>query len=409
MKLLFVSTWFPHPLDTGSRIRVHHLLRALAARHEVHLVAFLPPSDERAVAFLPTLAGWGVRAEVVRSDPFRRDPVKARLAYLSPLPRDVVAGHSPEMERLVREALGRGPYDLVIASVIGVAPYVLGARGVPRVLEEHNYMTAWMEEQYRAQRSAPRRLARWVTWHKCRRYERRLFPQFDAVTMVSERDRRAVEATVPAMAGRVAVIPNGVDAARNRPGLAVPQPGTLVFNGAPAYYANADAMRWFCGEVLPAVRALRPGVRLQITGPHDGIDLGGIAGEEGVSLSGYLEDVRPAVAGSWACVVPLRQGGGTRLKILEALALGTPVVATAKGAEGLDVTHEHDILIADGPAEFARQTARLLGDPALRARLAANGRALVEAKYGWDRIGAAFCGVVEGAWARSPKRKQLTC
>jgi glycosyltransferase involved in cell wall biosynthesis len=108
---------------------------------------------------------------------------------------------------------------------------------------------------------------------------------------------------------------------------------------------------------------------------------------EGVILTGYLNDIRPCVAQSWACVVPLRVGGGTRLKILEAMALGTPVVSTSKGAEGLEATHGDDILIADMPAEFADAVLRLLDDKALRARLAANGRRLVESRYGWEVIG----------------------
>jgi len=398
MRILFISTWFPYPLDTGSRLRVHYLLRALSERHEVHLIAFLP--DERATALLPTLAGWGVRTEVVRRNPFWRDPVKARLAYISPLPRDVVSGHSAEMQARVGEALSGESYDLVIASVTEVAPYTLQSRGIPRLLEEHNFLTAWIAEKHLTERSAPRRAMRWLTWQKSLHYERRLYPEFDAVTMVSKRECQAVEAVIPAMAGRVTAIPNGVDTERSRPGLAVPQPDALVFNGTLSYYANLDAMRFFCSEILPAIQAQRPAVRMQITGRHDGVDLAGVAGQPGVSLTGFLDDVQPTVAGSWACVVPLRQGGGTRLKILEALALGTPVIATSKGAEGLDVTPEHDILIADDPTEFARQTVRLLGNPDLRAQMAANGRALVEAKYGWDRIGRAFCEVVEGVRSR---------
>jgi glycosyltransferase involved in cell wall biosynthesis len=200
-------------------------------------------------------------------------------------------------------------------------------------------------------------------------------------------------------------LPNGVDLARNQPGPVEPLPDTLVFNGALTYYANAEAMRTFAGEILPRIREQRPEVRLKITGRSDGVDLGWLPADGSVALTGYLDDVRPAVAGSWACVVPLRTGGGTRLKILEALALGTPVVATPKGAEGLEVTPEQDILIAGEPAAFAAQTVRLLGDPQLRLRLAENGRHLVEEKYGWEAIGRRFTRMVEsiaGARGRRP-------
>ncbi len=221
--------------------------------------------------------------------------------------------------------------------------------------------------------------------------------------MVSERDRQALERSVPPVAGRVTVIPNGVDTARNRPGLADPQPDTLVFNGALTYYANADAMRYFLAEIFSVIRTAVPRLCMQITGRHDGVDLKGLSIGDGVMLTGYLDDVRPVVSGSWACVVPLRIGGGTRLKILEAMALGTPVISTSKGAEGLAVSHEQDILIADEPAEFARQTVRVLKDRVLRERLAANARRLVEANYGWQQIGQAFCQVAEQTAARGAR------
>jgi len=161
------------------------------------------------------------------------------------------------------------------------------------------------------------------------------------------------------------------------------------------YSANYDAMRFFLDEIWHRIKSVEPSTRLQITGRTDGVDLSGLALGDGAGLTGYLPDISPAVAGAWACVVPLRIGGGTRLKVLEAMALGTPVIATRKGAEGLDVTAEENILIADDPAEFATQTIRLLRDPALRKRLAGNARRLVETKYTWHAIGEQFNDLVE--------------
>lgn len=397
MNILFVSTWFPYPLDNGSRIRVHYLLRALAERHEVRLIAFLPGEEE--AAFIPTLEEWGVRLDFVKRDPFWRDRRKALLGHLSSRPRDVVSGYSLEMARLVSEATSRQQYDTVIASVAEVAPYALGVAGIPRILEEHNYMTSWMEEQYRAQRNPARRLLRWMTWQKRRRYECWLYPQFDGCSMVSEKDRRAVQSTIPEYTGKVEVIPNGVDLEWNQPGLSEPRPDTLVFNGSLTYYANADAMQFFASDILPYIQRQRPGVTLDVTGQMDGVDLAWLPRSGSVRPTGYLEDVRPAVAGSWACVVPLRIGGGTRLKILEALALGTPVIATSKGAEGLDLAAGHEILIADSPEQFAACTLEVLVDQGLRARLAQAGRRAVEERYGWKAIGSKMDGWLQSVVA----------
>jgi polysaccharide biosynthesis protein PslH len=352
-------------------------------------------SDERSEAFLPALGAWDIKTEVIRTSPFKRQPLRSLIGHLSILPRDVIACYSQEMRRALKNCQHTSNYQAVISSTVATVPYTSKIPDVCHILEEHNYMTGWMEERYRNQQLRYKKLAHWITWQKCLLYERRIYPQFQAITMVSERDRRAVEKNIISCAGRVSVVPNGVDTERNVPGLAEPQSSSLVFNGALSYYANTDAMRYFLGEILPLVHAACPQASLKITGRSDGADLKALHIGNLVQLTGYLEDVRPTVAGSWACVVPLRIGGGTRLKILEAMALGTPVVATSKAAEGLDVTHEHDILIADEPGDFARQTLRLLGDPGLRGRLAQNARALVEAKYSWDMIGRQFCELVE--------------
>jgi glycosyltransferase involved in cell wall biosynthesis len=183
------------------------------------------------------------------------------------------------------------------------------------------------------------------------------------------------------------VVPNGVDLDRYKGDFSAPEPGTLVFPGALTYSANFDAMAFFLHQIFPLVKARQPEVVLRITGRTNGVPLHGLPLNESVILTGYLDDMRPTVAQSWACVVPLRVGGGTRLKILEAMALGTPVVSTSKGAEGLEVTPGEDILIANEPTEFADTVLRLLDDPARRAKLAANGQRLVRERYGWDQIG----------------------
>jgi glycosyltransferase involved in cell wall biosynthesis len=182
----------------------------------------------------------------------------------------------------------------------------------------------------------------------------------------------------------LAVVTNGVDLKANTGDFGTSKPDTLIYPGALTYVANFDAMEFFLQDILPLVKAQRPNVRLRITGGYDGVPVERLPLGNGAELTGYLDDIRPAVAQSWTCVVPLRVGGGTRLKILEALALGTPVISTSKGAEGLEVTHEENILIADDPESFARAVLRLLGDEALRTKLSVNGRRLVEERYSWE-------------------------
>ena len=242
----------------------------------------------------------------------------------------------------------------------------------------------------------------WVSWRKTRRFEARLFARFDVVSMVSEADR-AASAALTGDAMPVHTVPNGVDCDHTRADGWAEAADTLVYNGALTYSANYDAMRLFLGDILPRIRREVPGVSLTITGSTEGVDLSGLVLDGHVHLSGYVDDIRPVVGGAAACVVPLRQGGGTRLKILEAMALGTPVVSTTKGAEGLEVTDGQHLLIADAPEAFAAATVRLLRDGPLRQRLAANARRLVEERYDWAAIGQRFVRLVEEAVALRQK------
>lgn len=399
MRILFLSTWFPYPPDNGSKIRVYHLLRALGAAHQVTCVAFAfgtANPDETG-----DLQRFCAQVLTVPHDPFDRNHLARALRFFSPAP--IVARPLPEMTRAVGRVVAQTAFDIVIASTGVMAAYAPMATRAARVLEEHNSMTRWMWERYQAQASTLRRLRCWTSWQKTRFYESHLFREFDLCVMVSEQDRQASRQMLLGYDGRVEVVPNGVDCQHNRPGLGWPVPNRLVFNGALTYSVNYDAMYYFSAQVYPLIRQQIPDVELYITGSTAGVDLAGLRLDESVRLTNYVEDIRPWIAGASVCVVPLRQGGGTRLKILEAMALGVPVISTSKGAEGLDVVDGEHILLADSPEAFADQTVRSLHDPELRQRLATNARRLVEQCYDWTPIGQRFVALVEDI-AGSPVR-----
>ncbi|MCX7856163.1 MAG: glycosyltransferase family 4 protein, partial [Anaerolineae bacterium] len=190
-------------------------------------------------------------------------------------------------------------------------------------------------------------------------------------------------------------VPNGVDPEQYQGDFGPVEPDTLVFPGALTYEANFEAMRFFLGEIFPRIRQARPRATIYITGRTDGVDLSRLPLGDGVVLTGYLPDVRPRVARSAVCIAPLTLGGGTRIKILEAMALGTPVVATSKGAEGLEVMPGRDLLIADDPEAFAAAVVRVLEDENLRAALSAAGRRLVAERYDWRVIGQQLTAFLE--------------
>jgi len=300
------------------------------------------------------------------------------------------------MRRLAREVEDQQDFDVVIASTKGMSSYALQlTHPAIHILEEHNSSTRQMKERYRRQTSLVGKLRCWVSWQKARKFEQCIFQGFDLITMVSEADKQSSQVLLGGKRVPVEVLPNGVDCVHNRPGLAETRPCTLIYNGALTYSANYDAMYWFLAQVYPLIRQQISEVTLTITGSNAGVNLSGLQLDDSVHLIGYVEDIRLPVAQSAICVVPLRRGGGTRLKILEAMALGTPVVATPKGAEGLNVVDGKHLLIADDPATFAEHTVCLLQDPTLRQQLSINARQLVEQHYDWAQIGQQFLRLVE--------------
>lgn len=288
------------------------------------------------------------------------------------------------MNSAVVTELRGSPYDILVASQRRMAPYAANATGLPKVWEEVE--TTVIREAALLERSKVRRLRRHLTWSKERSYVRRMVNRFDACTVASREEVERLTEIAP-LAPAPLVVPNGVDLDYYRPNGNSPQVDTLVFTGSLTYAANYDAMSFFLRDVFPMILSRRPAVRLVVTGRTEGVDLSHLPLSDAVRFSGHVLDIRPLVAGSWACIAPLRIGGGTRLKILEAMALGTPVVATEKGAEGLCIQHGGDILLAKDASSFAREAITLLANVDLRRKLAVAGRRTVERLYGWESIG----------------------
>ena len=200
---------------------------------------------------------------------------------------------------------------------------------------------------------------------------------------------------------RIEVVPNGVDAAACAAvrtasiSHATPTADTVIYPGALTYSANLDAVTWFARKVWPRLLRSRPQARFLVTGSTAGVDIAALTAVPGLSFTGYLPDVRPTLASAQVCVIPLHQGGGSRLKVLEAMALGVPVLSTTKGVEGLDLEPGRHCLVADDPETFAAQLERLLDDPALGRRLAAAALAEVVPRYDWPPIAGRFVDLVE--------------
>jgi len=390
MRILFLSRWFPYPADNGSKIRIFNLIKALSARHDVELISFA--SEAVSEDQLMAMRRYCRKAEVVLYRPFQPHSLKALASFFSLHPRSVIDTYNTEMQALVDEAANGQPFDVVIASEVDMIPYAETISDCPKIFEELELTTLY--EQFTKSAGGWARWRYGLTWWKTSRYVAHLLPRFDACTVVSTQERELIMRLI-SHSTTLSIVPNGVDVAHHRGDFGAPQKETLVYSGALSYQANFDAVDYFLREVFPLIQNKRPGVKFFITGKADPELVERLPRNTGVVFTGYLKDVRSQVARSWLSVAPLRVGGGTRLKVLEALALGTPVVATRKGAEGLALTPGRDILIADTPPDFAALVLRVMGDPALRETLSRNGRQTVVAQYDWQQIGERFTGLVE--------------
>jgi len=404
MNVLFLSAWYPVPADNGSKLRILNLIRSLSQRHNVTLITAVPPEwcDGPGSPAPPELSGLCERVEGVPWQPHPAGGARRLISFLVPLPEWVLVQAFPAMGRAIAREVRSGRYDLIVASEVGTAVYARQFGGVPALLDDLE-LGAYCPSPGASSPGLRRLpLRREMYWWKLRRAMPRLLRHFGACTVVSSVERQLVEAVAPGY-GPVApqVIPNCVDVQGYRSVRVAPAPGTLVFSGSLTFPANYEAVSWFLREVYPLVCRQRPDVHLRITGKHGKLLLPIDRADPRIVLTGFVQDVRPLIAGSWASIVPLRTGGGTRLKIVEAMALGTPVVSTSKGIEGLDIVPGEHALVADEPSVFAEHVLRLLADPELRARLAANGRRLVQDKYDWGQVGARFVDLCERV-ARHP-------
>lgn len=389
--LLVVSPWWPYPADNGSRLRAFFLLRELAKTYRVRLVA-----GAQADSPAETPAPLAALCESVARVPWVWHDGGASggglRALLSPVPRSVLETPNPAFTAAIEKELGRGP-AAVLAMELGSDAYLPdGAFRLPVVLDQAEVSGLVRAAETASGWKAKARAG--LTWAKGARYWGSRLRRYAAVTAVSEAEADAVRGVIGADGPPVVVIPNGTDVRAYTPrdaGRTVG--GRLIYNGALTYGPNRDAVRWFASAILPKIAARVPEAHLLVTGRYGEGDADGLDPAR-VRLTDFLPDLRPTLAESAVCVVPLLGGGGTRLKILEAWAAGVPVVATTVGAAGLDGIDGTHLLLRDDADAFADAVVSLLTDSARGATLAENARRLAESRYDWTAVGATLTGLL---------------
>jgi len=394
MRILFLTPQLPYPPHQGTTIRNYNIIANLAPRHEIHLLSFVSSQDEIVTA--TPLHQHCRSIETVQAP--RRSPLKRFLSlFLSPLPDMALRLSSAEFRTRLTATLRRIPFDVVQIEGIEMArPWmnwrISNIQYPISIFDDHN---AEYVLQQRAFETDVRQPAHWVgalysliQWKKLSHYEARVCRLADGVVAVSEADKVALQQLVPGL--EVTTVPNAVDVEYYTATDIQPSPlptHSLVFTGKMDFRPNVDAVLWFCQEVLPLVRRKLPDARFYIVGQSPHRRVLRLADDTAVTVTGYVDDVRSYIAGACVYVVPLRMGGGTRLKVLEAMAMGKPIVSTSLGCEGFEgLAPSRELSIADSPQEFAQRVIELLDDASWRERLGRAAQRFVEEQYDWRLI-----------------------
>lgn len=364
-------------------------MRGLAQRHSVRLLAVTLPSEDLAESLAAT-STYCDEVIAVANPRFEIDGLakRARQALLLPTPTsfDRWLFDLPAMHTALDQCLAPGQIDLVVAASAKMGYYYRARPATANrpwpglwVLDEHNIEYDLAARLVAGERGL-RRLFNYANYLKLRREEQRMWQRFAGCAVTSERDEQLIRRDSPMTP--TAVVPNAVDGAYFTVDRERAEPTTIAFFGANHYYPNSDAIAYFIEEIWPLVRQRQPRVKFRIIG-YSPESLYRYASDD-ISLTGPVDDIRTELARASIIVVPLRFGGGTRFKIVEAMAMGKAVVSTTIGAEGLAVTHQRDILLADQPDQFAAQLNRLLDHPQEIEQLGNAARQLVERRYDWS-------------------------
>lgn len=401
LRLLVLSSTVPFPPHGGGRMRIYQVLRRLGREHDVHLIALGSPD---AAEQREALADVCREVTLLPAPPPPVGLSRWVRAFRNQVTFRAFDEHPAVRRAILQRAAG---HDVVLVENVYMLPYAMALGDVPRIVDIFGLWTGGLSRDLVLQAGWLDRLRIVLSWAKAKRVERTLRRMVDAVCVVSESDRRYLAAIDPRL--RIYTVPNGVDTAYFRPEPETPVPPVdLVFSGAMDYGPNEHAVFHFLAEILPAIRARLPEVRFLIVGRDPSQRVLALARDPAIIVTGEVPDVRPLLARATVVVVPMRLGSGTRIKILEALAMARPVVSTSVGVEGLPLVAGTHLEIADEPVRFAETVIRLAGDVDARRRLGQHGRAVVEAAYDWNTalapLGEAIQALADGEGSRACPR-----
>ncbi len=392
MKILFLSLRCPYPPHRGDRIRSYNFIKQLSKQHAVTLVYFA--ESESDIESAKHLEPFCERVEWVR---FRRSFafMNTGIHCLSRRPLQLHYWYAPGMQRKINQLLEQMDFELIHAQLFRMGQYVTGVQGPIKVLDLCDSLALNLRRRAELESHpwlakikldcTPKRFLVTLEEKRVRRYEVDIMKAFDCGTVVARFDRDYLLKQDPGL--NLSIVPMGVDLEYFQPKPTAQSVPLLLFTGTMNYFPNTDAAIYFSHEIFPRIRESHPSAQFYIVGNHPSDQVKQLETQEGVVVTGYVPDVRPYFEKASVFVAPLRAGSGIQTKNLEAMAMGVPVVTTSVGAMGLEADNGKELLVADTPADFAKQVVHLLNDERSRGTLAQTARTCVETNYSWEAIG----------------------
>jgi len=399
MKILLLTQVLPYPPDSGPKVKTWNVLKYLAQHHEVTLVSFVRGDQSAEINHLKTVC------HAVHTVPIERkavDDVRYLLkSVLTNQPFLMVRDDRANMRQLLEQLSTQTKFDIAHADQLNMAQYAERISGAAKILDAHNAL--WLLYQRLADTLGlgPQKLIYSRDWRLLKKYEGRICREFEGILAVSQEDKVALEAAM-GQKSEMTVIPIAVDLDELPLIERQSEADHILHIGTMYWPPNIDAVNWFIEDVLPIIHESRPQTTFDVVGlrpPQELVERG--QREPRINVTGYVDDTQPYYQMAGAFIVPVRAGGGMRVKILNALAQGMPLVTTTLGCEGIGVTHGKDVLIADTPQEFAQAVLRLLDDRELAAELGRRGRELIRHTYDYR----AACRPIDDLYDRARTRQ----
>ncbi|MFH1096473.1 MAG: TIGR03087 family PEP-CTERM/XrtA system glycosyltransferase [Candidatus Desantisbacteria bacterium] len=380
MKILFISQRLPYPPIRGDKIRSFNMLRGLSKLHDISVISFIRSDEE--MTDVEALKQYCASVDVCMLSEWE-SKLNACFGVFSSKPLTLSWYYSKHLMDMIQMKIRDEKFDLLFVVCSSMAQYVFDNDSMLKIIDLMDVDSEkWV--QYAKRTHFPHSWIYSLEAKRLRRYESAINSVFDCCMVVSEEEKR-IFSSFSSNSNKINVISNGVDTKYFKPLVEEYVPNTIVFTGAMDYFPNTDAMVFFCKEIFPLVKEKMPDIILYIVGSNPTKEVQRLANNKDIIVTGYVDDTRPYIGKAAVCVVPLRVAQGTQNKILEAMAMGTPVVTTSFGFKGIEGSENgKDIIVADDCNDFAERVIEILKNKELRSYLSQNGKKLIEKQYNWD-------------------------